>query len=174
MISKLLGALVLIAAASAVQAQGVISPVANPSASAEAETAPAANPAPVPTQAVMANINPFKPATAQAPSTEAPSPEDLPPPPPPVDPVIEAIATELREIREKGERIGVIDGKIIYRHQGRYLVEALPAEGEVYSPERIMLHPSLTDECVIRVVPSNSTSPAASSAASSAGPTQTR
>lgn len=156
MISKIIGATALLLSTMAVQAQGVVSPVANPQPADNPEepAAQAQDPAPAPASAPAAGgFNPFAPKKQVVEVVEVDP--NLPPPPPPVDPVVAALAEELQQIREQGERLGVIDGKVIFRHNGRYLVEAVEPDdivNEVGIVDQSMREAALSGECVIRIV----------------------
>lgn len=148
MTKRILSAAALVIVSQLAQAQeGVISPVANPQL-ATVEEPPAAPAVP---STPSGGFNPFRP-----PASSAPIVVDLPPPPPPVDPVIQALAAELQEIREKGERVGIVNGEVIFRYQGKYLVEAVQPEGlmaegtERIDPQK--REAALAGECVIQVV----------------------
>lgn len=163
---RLFGAAALFFALQAAHSQGVVSPVANPasnSATAPAQTG-LVQPAPAPATPPSVGFNPFKPP---APVTQ-PINVNMPPPPPPIDPAVIALAEELQEIREKGERVGTVDGKIIFRYQGKYLVEALVPEELAVSENQIdpaKRQAALAGECVIRVVTADSAAVAQSAPA---------
>lgn len=165
---KTIGATALLLTAIATQAQGVVSPVTPP------QTVAASVPPSVPDEPVTPprGFNPFRPPTPAAEPTVDPN---TPPPPPPVDPVVAAIAEELQEIREKGERVGTVDGKIIFRYGGRYLVEALTPDASVTEGPAIdseKRKAALAGECVIRVV--TDSTKGGSVAAAEPAPTKTR
>lgn len=162
---KTIGATALLLTAIATQAQGVVSPVTPP------QTVAASVPPPVPDEPVTPprGFNPFRPPTPAAEPTVDPNT------PPPVDPVVAAIAEELQEIREKGERVGTVDGKIIFRYGGRYLVEALTPDASVTEGPAIdseKRKAALAGECVIRVV--TDSTKGGSVAAAEPAPTKTR
>lgn len=138
--SKFWGALALLFAAIAAHAQGTNSPAATSAPAVES-----AVPSPLPTPSPTPSANPFKPAQAvTTPALDV----NTPPPPPPIDPVVAAINEELRIMREQGERLGIVDGKMIYRYKGRYLVEALPTDEGATSPKK----EQQSEGCVIRIV----------------------
>lgn len=152
MITNILGATALLLMATAAQAQGVVSPVANPQPAAEPATAEAVAPA----RPATGGSNPFAPKAPPAAVVEEDA--NLPVP---VDPTVAALAEELQTIREQGERLGVVDGKIIFRHEGRYLVEALAPDG---IPEGTVLDVAtresmLAGECLIRIGTLNPATP---------------
>jgi hypothetical protein len=151
-ILKLSSATALLLTAFAVQAQGVVSPVPGQKAPpAVIESTPTVQTVASP----AAGFNPFKPPAP--PTTPAVDPI-LPPPPPPVDPVIAAIAEELQTIREQGERLGKINGKTIFRYEGRYLIEAATpeesADGALFDLAKRQA--VLSGDCVVRVVTDSS------------------
>lgn len=149
MISKILGTTSLALVAVAAQAQGIVTPVTS-------TKSPAATSPPPPMESVQTasaiGLNPFKPSRPAATSNADPN---LSPQGPRVDPVAAAIDEEMRVIREAGERLGIIDGKVIFRHQGRYLIEAVtPSElvNGSASIDPVKRQAALAGECVIRVL----------------------
>jgi hypothetical protein len=123
-------------------AQGVISSIARP-------TGPPALPPPLPVPSVNTALNPFLPHPAALPV--------LPPtvtntPRTPIDPVRAALAAQERETREHGVRLGVVDGQVIYRHEGHYLIEPVTARqtgAPISGPPGRKRDPG---QCVIHIV----------------------
>jgi hypothetical protein len=113
-----IGALLMLLAMTA-HAQGVISSVAKPTESS-------ALPPPLPVPPANGTLNPFLP---HAPALPVPPPPVVGTPRTEVDPVQAALQARQRDIREHGVRLGKIDGQVIYRHEGQYLIE--PDTGRV-------------------------------------------
>lgn len=162
MISKLIGAMALALVALVAQAQGVVTPLRDTKGTSVSSPSP---PVEAATPSVSAGFNPFKPpAPAAAPSLDGGTA-------PPVDPVIAAIAEEMRTIREEGERIGVLNGKVIFRHEGRYLIEAVPTSDESDGAAAIdpaKRQAALAGKCVIRIVTDGSKTGVAATASEAA------
>lgn len=134
-------AILLLLLTTTAHAQGVVSSIARP-------VLPPALPPPLPVPSTNGSLNPFLPHAA-VPPVSAPAVTSIAHAP--VDPVQAALQAREREIREHGVRLGAIDGQVIYRHEGHYLIEPdtkahLAKSGSSLRAKRD------SGECVIRVV----------------------
>lgn len=125
----------------AAHAQGVVSSIARPAL-------PPALPPPLPVPSTNGTLNPFLPHAAVPPAA---APAVTRTAHAPVDPVEAALQAREREIREHGVRMGAIDGQVIYRHEGHYLIESDTKAHSAKSSGSLRAKRD-SGECVIRVL----------------------
>jgi len=139
--SKTVTAAILLLLTMTTHAQGVVSAIAKPAA------APALPP-PLPVPSANGTWNPFLPHAAVPPVSP---PTVTSTAHAPIDPNQAALQARERGIRERGVRLGVIDGQAIYRHEGHYLIEP---DGRARTTKSGGSPRAKRDsaECVIRVI----------------------
>lgn len=99
-------------------------------------------------------VNPFRPALP----VPKQDPDSIPaqPVPPPLPPAELARIEQRQRFFTEGQYIGVIEGRAIYRHNGRYLIEAANDSKRVKAPR-------FDASCVIRISGGNTKGLVASS-----------